>query len=225
MAEKSRRMPAAEKEGFMKSLRPLIPLAVLLMATTVLAQEAPVRDARWAKPIAIEGLPNLHQVSDSLYRGAQPTAEGFKSLKKMGIKTVISLRAFHSDKELLGDTGLVYESISFKTWHPENEDIVKFLSIVTDKTKQPVFVHCQHGADRTGTMCAIYRIMVDGWSKEQAIKEMTEGGFGFHSVWENLISYIKGLDTDKLRKAVPSATAMVEKDTAPVLLPPVRASR
>jgi protein tyrosine phosphatase (PTP) superfamily phosphohydrolase (DUF442 family) len=40
-----------------------------------------------------------------------------------------------------------------KAWHPEEKEIVKFLKTVTDKTKTPVFVHCQHGADRTGLMC------------------------------------------------------------------------
>jgi len=210
----------------MRILKTFIPLVILLMAATALAQEtsAPVRDATWAKPITVEGLPNLHQVSTTLYRGAQPTAEGFKALKKMGVKTVISLRAFHSDKELLGDTGLAYENISFKTWHPENKDIVKFLGIVTDKTRQPVFVHCQHGADRTGTMCAIYRIMVDGWTKDQAIKEMTEGGFEFHAVWANLISYIKTLDMDQLKKALQPATSTPEKAAALPMTPPVRAN-
>lgn len=40
----------------------------------------------------------------------------------------------------------------------------------------------RHGSDRTGTMCALYRIAVQGWSKEDAIREMTAGGFGFHRI-------------------------------------------
>jgi protein tyrosine phosphatase (PTP) superfamily phosphohydrolase (DUF442 family) len=160
------------------------------------------RDPNWAKPITVTGLPNLYKVSDALYRGAQPEAYGFKELRKMGIKTVVSLRAFHSDGNLPADAGLAYEQISCKTWHPELEDIVKFLTIVTDKTKQPVFVHCQHGADRTGTMCAVYRIVVEGWTKEQAIKEMTEGGFGFHPLWQNLIEFIQNINVDEIKKAI-----------------------
>ncbi|MCP4369159.1 MAG: dual specificity protein phosphatase family protein [Deltaproteobacteria bacterium] len=61
-------------------------------------------------------------------------------------------------------------------------------------------VRCQHGADRTGTMCALYRVAVQGWTKEEAIREMTEGGFGFHEVWKILPSWIKELDIESIRK-------------------------
>lgn len=152
----------------------------------------------WARRIEKPGLPNLHRVTADLYRGAQPTAEGFRELKAMGIKTVVNLRSFHSDRDELGDTGLGYEHITTKAWHAEDKEVVRFLKIVTDKERTPAFVHCQHGADRTGTMCAIYRVAVCGWSKEEAIAEMTEGGFGFHRVWGNLVRYLRELDIESI---------------------------
>lgn len=158
------------------------------------------RPKKWAEPIKVDGVPNLHKVSPDLYRSAQPTAAGMKALKKMGIRTVVNLRSFHSDRDEIDDTGLQYEHIYMKAWHPEEKEIVRFLQIVGDKARVPVLVHCQHGADRTGTMCAIYRIAVSGWSKEEAVKEMTGGGFGFHEVWENLIEYINGLDIEAIKK-------------------------
>ena len=186
-------------------MKKLILLLVVLIAAMAFIRREKVpaaRDPRWAQPIEIEGVPNLHKISDALYRGAQPTAEGVKELKKLGIKTIVNLRAFHSDKDELGNTELDCEEISFKAWHPEKEDVVKFLKIVTDKTRQPVFFHCEHGADRTGMMCAIYRIIVQVWTKEDAIEEMKDGGYGFHSIWINLPKYIKGLDVDDIKKAI-----------------------
>lgn len=158
------------------------------------------RPASWAQPIALEGALNLHKVSGNLYRSAQPTAEGMKNLKRIGIKTIVNLRAFHSDREEIGNTGLGYEHIYMKTWHPEHEDVVRFLKIVTDRKRTPVLVHCQHGADRTGTMSAIYRVAVEGWTKKQAIEEMTRGGFNFHEVWVNLPPWIADLDIEAIRK-------------------------
>lgn len=158
------------------------------------------RSGNWAKLIKLRGVPNLHKVNEDLYRSAQPTAEGMKELKKVGIKTIVNLRSFNSDKDEIGKTDLIYEHIFMKAWHPENEEIVRFLKIVTDKNKIPVLVHCQHGADRTGTMCAIYRIAVCGWSKDEAIQEMTNGDFGFHEMWGNLKKYIKNLDIDNIKK-------------------------
>lgn len=154
----------------------------------------------WAQSIKLDGVPNLHKVTENLYRSAQPSAKGIKELKKLGIKTVVNLRSFHSDKDEIGNIGLIYEHIYMKAWHPENKEIIQFLRIVTDKNKTPVLVHCQHGADRTGTMCAIYRIIVCGWTKDGAIQEMIQGGFGFHGVWDNLIKYIKDLDVEKIKQ-------------------------
>jgi protein tyrosine phosphatase (PTP) superfamily phosphohydrolase (DUF442 family) len=153
----------------------------------------------WVKPLKESGLPNFNKVSDQLYRGEQPAPEGFKQLKKYGIKTVVNLRAFHSDDDKIAGTGLAYESISFKTWHPEEEDMVRFLKIVTDTSKQPVFVHCKHGSDRTGTMCALYRMAVQGWPADEAIKEMKKGGFGFHTMWQNLEPFLRGLNIEELK--------------------------
>lgn len=163
----------------------------------------------WATTLSLnKGLPNLHRVNSSLYRSAQPTQAGFEFLSHQPrlylldhpIKTVLSLRAFHDDSNMMSNlTPLRSEQIRFNTWHPEHEDILKFLRIVTTPELQPVLVHCQHGADRTGTMIAIYRIVVDGWTKEQAKEEMVRGNFGFHPIWKNLLRFIDDLDVETLK--------------------------
>ena len=89
--------------------------------------------------------------------------------------------------------------MNMTTLGPENEEVIRFIQIVTDSNSAPVFVHCQHGADRTGLMCAIYRIAVQGWSKDEAIAEMTGGSFGFHKIWMNLVKYIRKLDVDEIK--------------------------
>jgi protein tyrosine/serine phosphatase len=164
------------------------------------AEEQTKRPPEWAQPIALEGVPNLHRISDGIYRSAQPTALGMKNLKAMGIETIVNLRSFHSDRDEIGDLGLAYEHIYMKAWHPEEKEAVRFLQIVTNSRRIPVLFHCQHGADRTGTMCAIYRVAIQGWSKEAAIREMTQGGYGFHGVWQNLIHWLNGLNIDRIKK-------------------------
>jgi protein tyrosine/serine phosphatase len=51
-------------------------------------------------------------------------------------------------------------------------------------------------------MSAMYRIVFQGWSKDEAIREMVEGGYGFHSIWSNIIQYVKNVDVDKIKKEV-----------------------
>jgi protein tyrosine phosphatase (PTP) superfamily phosphohydrolase (DUF442 family) len=175
-------------------------MLALSLANNVCPDSPRERPEKWAQPIRMKGVPNLHKVSDHLYRSAQPTAEGMGNLKKMGVETIVSLRSFHTDRDEIGNTGLAYEHIYMKAWHPEEEDIVRFLQIVTRPQKGPVLVHCQHGADRTGTMCAVYRVAIQGWTKEEAVKEMAEGGFGFHEAWVNLVPWINKLDIGKIKR-------------------------
>jgi protein tyrosine/serine phosphatase len=89
--------------------------------------------------------------------------------------------------------------IVFNVFHPEMKDVVRFLRLAGDPARRPVFVHCKHGADRTGMMVAFYRIVRQGWTKKQAIREMVHGGFGFHSIWDHLIGFVRDADIDKLR--------------------------
>jgi protein tyrosine/serine phosphatase len=177
-------------------------IAIFFLLVSVGGANEPTtnRPASWAQPITLTGVPNLHKVSETLYRSAQPTAEGMKNLKRMGIETIVNLRSFHSDRDEIGNTELWYEHVYMKAWHPEQKEIVRFLRIITNPSRTPVLVHCQHGADRTGTMCAVYRIAVQGWTKEEALREMTEGDFGFHEVWTNLTSWLPELDVESIRK-------------------------
>ncbi len=162
----------------------------------------PKRKAAWAKPLEKPGLANLHEVAPGLYRGAQPEVEGFRSLKAMGVKTVVNLRNFHSDKDELKASeveGIALVELPMNAHSVKEEDIISFLKIATDEAKLPLFFHCKHGSDRTGTMAAAYRMVVQGWSKDDAVEELKEGGYGFHSIWANLPKLLKKLDVEKVK--------------------------
>ncbi len=189
----------------MKPAGPMILMAVWF-ATVVLGwageTNATVRPANWAQPIEVAGIKNCYRVTPNLYRGAQPTAEGVNQLPALGIRTVVNLRAFHSDRDEVAGTGLKYVRFETKPWHPEEEDVVGFLKVVTDTNNLPVFVHCQRGADRTGMMCAMYRIVVCGWTKAEAIDEMKNGGFDFNPAWHDLVSFIEQADVADIKRRV-----------------------
>jgi protein tyrosine phosphatase (PTP) superfamily phosphohydrolase (DUF442 family) len=155
--------------------------------------------------IDLAGCPNLCKVSDTLYRGAQPTEEGFANLKKLGIKTIISLRDHHSDKTLLVGTGLSYIPMATDTWEITPAKAAGFLRVAVDPNAAPVYVHCQHGADRTGAMVAAYRMVIQDVEKKKAIREMTHGGFGFHPLWTELPDFLRRLDVDAMKKQLGQA--------------------
>ncbi len=160
------------------------------------------RDARqWAQPLDLPGVPNAFRVSGALYRGAQPTDEGLVSLRKLGIKTVINLREEDIDAGLANGADLKRVHIPLiAVVNPTDKEIRQFLQTVCDPANQPVFVHCRAGADRTGTLCAVYRIVVQGWDKQAALDEMTRGGFNFHSTFQNLAWYIQTTDFERFKQ-------------------------
>ena len=126
------------------------------------------------------GLPNFGEVTPNLYRGGQPGADGLKALKKMGVAIVVDMRGGHSEHEQRAVEELNMQYISIP-WHcplPSDEPFVKFLKVIEENPGKKVFVHCRLGDDRTGMAIASYRMAKEGWSAEEALKEMELFGFG-----------------------------------------------
>ena len=174
-------------------------LTTLALPAVDLAARDEPRPARWAQPVADPALPNLHKVSDTLYRGAQPDEAGMRRLQEMGVKTVINLRSAHSDQDEIEGTTLTLVEIPWFPTKVRDEDVEAALRILIDPERQPVFWHCKHGADRTGLINAVYRIIVQGWPRQAAIDEMVDGNYGFHRIWIKLPKYLKEADFDAMR--------------------------
>ncbi len=173
------------------------------------------RPQHWAEAIGERaGLQNLYRVADGLYRGAQPKQQGFASLRAMGIKTVIDLRAGHDETEQCETHALDYVRIPMRAWKYDDEDVIRFLRIVQRSESRPVFVHCRRGADRTGMVIAVYRVVLEGWSKQDAVREMRKGGYGFNPFWFNLADYVRDLDFERFRAAV-AAEAEEDRSRSP----------
>lgn len=148
----------------------------------------------------IPGLSNFAPVSDDVYRGAQPEPAGFAELKKMGIKTIVNLRANHSDEQWLTGLGFYYINIPMEANNIGDKQSIAFLKAITDPQYKPYFVHCQHGADRTGTMIALYRMYVQEWPRQKALGELS--AYKFHEYFYNLRRYLKKVDLQMLRQKI-----------------------
>src|ERR1700730_5986665 len=99
-------------------------LAALIVATGLAI-------AGFAAP-ALEGVGNFQKVDDHVYRGAQPTQEGFSNLSKLGIQTVIDLREpgdrSATERKWVTDAGMHYISVPmYGMATPSNESVKKVL--------------------------------------------------------------------------------------------------
>ena len=169
------------------SHNPSLSVAVLLFALAL-----PWGSAFAGSPAA--GVPRFYQVNERVYRGGQATDEGFRSLAELGIKTIVDLRESGeragSEKKVVEAAGMRYVNVPMKGMQrPSDEQISQVLAILNDSSAGPVFVHCRRGADRTGTVIAVYRITHDNWQNQQALKEARAIGMSW--VEFALQSYIR----------------------------------
>lgn len=154
--------------------------AILLLASSLPAQQ-------------VSGVRRFSQVNDHLYRGAQPTAEGLHALFKLGVTTILDLRpgggrGIAEEREAKA-LGMHYSNVPMNALHaPTKDEIDQAIAVLQDPKNWPVFVHCQHGVDRTGTVIACYRIKVDAWPNDRAEKEAEERGM--HRVEYGMKSFI-----------------------------------
>lgn len=143
---------------------------------------------------AKEDLPNFHRINENLYRGGQPTDEGIRQLAKLGIKTVITFRRMREkvrrEQQVAEENGLKFINLHLSNWFSaKDENINAIIEIITNPELQPVFIHCKRGADRTGTVVAVYRMLREDWTAKQANREAKQHGIGWWQVW--MKDYIK----------------------------------
>lgn len=162
----------------------------------------PARPERWATPIVVPGAGNAHRITPTVYRSAQPTHDGMRAFERLGVRRVLNLRRFSSDVELVQGTSLALDEMRINTWKVRDHHVISVLRILQQPHLGPFLIHCWHGADRTGLMSAMFRIVVQDWTREDALEELVHGGYGFHGAWRNIIAYVEDVDVAGLRAAV-----------------------
>ncbi|MDN0082742.1 tyrosine-protein phosphatase [Crenobacter sp. SG2305] len=145
------------------------------------------------------GVPNFHIVDSGVYRGGQPTSEGWAYLKSLGVKTVVKLDlpAEGTDEEA-ARLGMTVVDASgppsdLKNFYeaPDPARIRLAVQTLEDESRWPIYVHCLHGQDRTGLIVGLFRVRHDHYTKPQAFAEMRENNFhwalfpGLVDVWED----------------------------------------
>jgi tyrosine-protein phosphatase SIW14 len=146
-------------------------------------------------------LRNVYKIDEGIYRSEQPDQNDFIALEKIGLCEVLNVRRLWTDKKKTRKTELKLHHISMKAGDIKEREVVRALKIIDDR-KGPILIHCWHGSDRTGMLVAMYRLVFQNWTKDDAIHEMTKGNFGFHTAYSNIIDFVRDADIDKIRQKV-----------------------
>jgi len=181
---------------------------------------------------SVPGISNFDQVNEQVYRGAQPSDEGFRYLAKIGVKTVLDLREADSraaaERRAVVASGMQYVNIPMTgLTAPTAAEITTILALMEDGGNGPVFVHCMRGADRTGAVIAAYRIDHDQWDGARALKEAMSHGMSFFQLPRQrfIRTFQERIEAKVLAKPSESKVAQVDLPVKPVSAVPTPAEQ
>ena len=183
-------------------MRKAVFFILLLLFSSFANAEDILRPTTWAEPVAGDVVKNFYKLSNKLYRSAQPSREEMTALETFGIRELLNLRQFHSDVDEAEGTSLTIYRVPMNAINIKDNDVIEALKYIQN-AKGPILMHCWHGSDRTGVIAAMYRIIYQNWSREDAIEELVKGGYGHHGfIYGNIPEYIETVDLTVIRKAL-----------------------
>jgi tyrosine-protein phosphatase SIW14 len=182
-------------------MKTLLSFYLILISAGVASAEPRLRPETWARPVLSQHLDNWHQLDEKMFRASQPDRKGFEEAIKFGIKNVLNLRDNHSDDYETKGLKIKLYRVEMEADDILDEDLITALKIIKN-SDGPILIHCWHGSDRTGLLCAMYRIIFQNWSKKEATDELVNGGFGYHAIYKNITEWIQDADVEGLKEKI-----------------------
>lgn len=182
------------------------------------------KTAQGPRVLSVEGVANMRDIggwntSDGkrikqgiLYRGAELdgvvekeykiTENGVNTmLSTLGIKTDMDLRSVADNPHGIEALGNGVEHIyygapmySAACDQQNKETIRQIFSDLADESKYPIYMHCTHGMDRTGTICYLLEALL-GMNEDELMKEYSLSVMYHGSAWgmEEMLRFIDTL--------------------------------
>jgi len=157
-----------------------------------------------------------------LFRSGQGTGyQVTNAINKHGIKTIICLRRtkpsqsppwLQHEKQAAREAGVTFLHWPMQSNEPLDEKyMLEFLKMTQDPVRTPILIHCARGEHRAGFFSAYYRMVINNWSKERALREMESLGFDLNT-HTGLVAALKRLDVDRIKaKLKPPSTQPIKQ--------------
>ncbi len=183
----------------------MIKIIVLFLTTCLISNVALSQhnNANQEEAMLINSSANFYQVNSNLFRSEQPIESMSHDLDQLNIKTIVNLRFFDRDDDIEVFSNSAYTLINkpLLTWSISTKEIADILATIKRQQEHgAVLVHCYHGSDRTGLIIAMYRIVYDNWSIEQAKEEMVNGPYRFSPFWVNITDLLTDDKVNEVKK-------------------------
>jgi len=170
-----------------------LPVAPARVACAIALAVLTAAAIAYGGPEQVKGVTNFGRVTDTFFRGGKVTARGLENLHAMGVRTVIDLAGNESGEErACRRLGMKYYAFPMDVdERPDDASVEQILRILED-AREPVYAHCSAGRHRAGTITALYRMRVQGWSARRAWAEQKSYGFGSPNKHPRLYEYVYG---------------------------------
>ncbi|MGO4572024.1 fused DSP-PTPase phosphatase/NAD kinase-like protein [Microvirga sp. 2TAF3] len=122
---------------------------------------------------------NKHRVSERLWRSAQPAPHQISRLKAEGVRTIVNLRggrehgSWQLQKEICERIGINLTEFIVRSRGAPDRDTLLNAKDFFDKIEYPAVLHCKSGADRAGFVAALYLIVHEGRSVDEALRQLS----------------------------------------------------
>ncbi|MBX2855731.1 MAG: tyrosine-protein phosphatase [Rhodobacteraceae bacterium] len=122
---------------------------------------------------------NRHRVGAGAYRSAQPGPRHIRRAARDGVRTVINLRggkefgSYPLEREACARAGVAFEEITLRSREAPSVAAIEQTAELLERVAYPVLFHCKSGADRAGLMSALYLLLREGATPQEAAKQLS----------------------------------------------------
>lgn len=171
-----------------------------LAAPQLHSEASEARADEWAT--LVDKRLNLYAMRPGVYRSALPDSQAQALLDELGVKTVVNFYQ-RSDAAWLTNPEVRQIHLPFHVDRVTDTTVIAALRSIREAEQLgPVLLHCKHGQHRTGLIAAMYRIIYQGWSKDEALAELYYGGFGGVDRLSDVELYLAKVDIAGVKKAL-----------------------
>lgn len=138
---------------------------------------------------------HFEKISDTFYRGNNPTVADYKTLAQNGIKRILNLKTI-TNKEAqklaqeASKNGMEFINIPLNPFYIKKSFGHILNEIKTASTKKPLFIHCTFGKDRTGFVSGLAKFLREGVPMNEVIKDMESHNFA-KTIFGHMENYLK----------------------------------
>ncbi len=134
----------------------------------------------WAGYLRLSG--NFHPVEQGVvYRSGQLSGDQFTSrIEQNGIRTILNLRGNNTGRPWYDDemkatraAGVQHIDYPISAGRELTDEQVSQITALLREAPRPILIHCEAGSDRSGLVSALYKLLVEKRTAEEASAQLS----------------------------------------------------